>query len=141
MDLLTTYTHHSELQAITALLLISTIHKLPQHPLSLFPACYIFTSRSLATASNSGNSSALHAQVLLSQLSVQNSLSAVNSTIAPSLLRCNCTAQLNWLPQPSAFLYDSSALTALRTSHFSHCCGSHCPEMSCMTLFIKNRLP
>jgi hypothetical protein len=36
MDLLTTYIHDSEIQAITAPPLISTIHKLPQHPLSLF---------------------------------------------------------------------------------------------------------
>jgi hypothetical protein len=34
MDLLTTYAHDSELQAITAPPLISTIHKSPQHPLS-----------------------------------------------------------------------------------------------------------
>jgi hypothetical protein len=36
MDVMTTYTHDSELQAITAPPLISTIHKSPQHPLSLF---------------------------------------------------------------------------------------------------------
>jgi hypothetical protein len=35
MDLLTTYTHDLELQAITASPLISTIHKSPQHLLSL----------------------------------------------------------------------------------------------------------
>jgi hypothetical protein len=35
-DLLTTYTHNSELEAITAPPLISTIHKTPQHTLSLF---------------------------------------------------------------------------------------------------------
>jgi hypothetical protein len=35
-DLLTTLTHNSELQAITAPPLISTIHKSAQHPLSLF---------------------------------------------------------------------------------------------------------
>jgi hypothetical protein len=35
MTLLTTYTHDSELQAITAPPLISTIHKSPHHPLSL----------------------------------------------------------------------------------------------------------
>jgi hypothetical protein len=35
MDLLTTYTHDPELQAFTALSLISTIHKSPHHPLSL----------------------------------------------------------------------------------------------------------
>jgi hypothetical protein len=36
MDFLTTYTHHSELQVITEPPLISTIHRSPQHPLSLF---------------------------------------------------------------------------------------------------------
>jgi hypothetical protein len=37
----------------------------------LFTACYVFTSRSLATASNSGYSSASCAQVLSSQTSVR----------------------------------------------------------------------
>jgi hypothetical protein len=36
MDVLTTYTRDSELQEITAPPLIFTIHKSPQHPLSLF---------------------------------------------------------------------------------------------------------
>jgi hypothetical protein len=36
MDLLSTYTYSWELQAITAPLLISKIHKSPQHPLCLF---------------------------------------------------------------------------------------------------------
>jgi hypothetical protein len=36
LDLLTTYTHDSELQAITAPPLISTFYKSQQHPLSLF---------------------------------------------------------------------------------------------------------
>jgi hypothetical protein len=36
LDLLTTCTHHSELQVITAPPLISTIHSSPQHPLCLF---------------------------------------------------------------------------------------------------------
>jgi hypothetical protein len=38
MDLLTSYTHHSELQVITALSLISTLYKSPQQPPSLYPA-------------------------------------------------------------------------------------------------------
>jgi hypothetical protein len=38
MDLLTTYTHHSELQVIRAPSLISTFYKSPQHLLSLFQA-------------------------------------------------------------------------------------------------------
>jgi hypothetical protein len=41
LDLLTTYTQDSELEAITAPSLISTIHKSAQHPLSLFqPAVF-----------------------------------------------------------------------------------------------------
>jgi hypothetical protein len=48
MDLLTTYIHDSELQAITAPPPISTIHK-------PFPACYVFTSHSLATVPNGGD--------------------------------------------------------------------------------------
>jgi hypothetical protein len=36
LDLSTTYTHNSELQAITAPPLVSTIHNSPQHPLELF---------------------------------------------------------------------------------------------------------
>jgi hypothetical protein len=37
-----------------------------------FPACWLFTSRFLVTASNSGDSSASHAQVLYSHTPVQN---------------------------------------------------------------------
>jgi hypothetical protein len=61
-----------ELQAITAPPLFSTIQKLPQRPLSLFPVCPIFTNRSLVTTSNSEDSSASRAQVLSSQTPVQN---------------------------------------------------------------------
>jgi hypothetical protein len=55
MDLLTTYANHSELQVITALSLISNLYKLPRHPQSLFPSFCVFISRSLATASYSGD--------------------------------------------------------------------------------------
>jgi hypothetical protein len=80
---LTTYTHDSELQAITAPPLISTIHQSPQHPLSRFPACCVFISRSLAAASASGDSSASRALVLSSQTPVQNWLGR------PNCLPCN----------------------------------------------------
>jgi hypothetical protein len=65
--------HHSELQVITALSLMSTRLKSPHNPKSLFPACCVVIRRSLATASNSGGSSASRAQVLSSQPPVQNS--------------------------------------------------------------------
>jgi hypothetical protein len=57
MALLITYTHDSELQAITTPLLISTIHRSPQHPLSLFQP---------ATAPDSVDFSASRAQILSS---------------------------------------------------------------------------
>jgi hypothetical protein len=53
-----------ELQVIIAPLLISTIHRSPQHRQSLFPTCCV-NSRSLITASNNGDSSASRAQTLL----------------------------------------------------------------------------
>jgi hypothetical protein len=51
-------------------------------PAKPFPTCYVFTSSSLATASNTGYSSASRAQVLPSQPPVQNS----TELIAPSIL-------------------------------------------------------
>jgi hypothetical protein len=68
----TYYAHHSKLQVITATPLIPTLYKSPQHSLSR-SAAYVFTSRSPATASNSGDSSASCVQVLSSQPPVQNS--------------------------------------------------------------------
>jgi hypothetical protein len=53
MDLLTTYTTDLELQSITTPPLIPTVQKLPQNPLSFFPARYAFTGRFLAAISNS----------------------------------------------------------------------------------------
>jgi hypothetical protein len=57
VDLLTTYTHDSELQGIAALSIISTIHRSPQHQLSpsSLPA---LTNRFLVTNLNNGGSSA-----------------------------------------------------------------------------------
>jgi hypothetical protein len=99
MDLLTAYTHNLELQVITALSLISTLHKSPQHPISLFVACCVFIGRSLATASNSGDSSASRARVLSSQPPVQNS--TLN--------------YLNWLGRPNFLPYKPFAQTELNT--------------------------
>jgi hypothetical protein len=56
MDLFITYTHDSELQANTALSLISTLYKSLQSKSS--PACSVFTSRCLVRALNSGDFSA-----------------------------------------------------------------------------------
>jgi hypothetical protein len=64
---LTTCTHNSELQVTTALTLISTLYKSPQHPLSLSSACCVFNNRSLTTTSNSGDPSASRAHVVTVQ--------------------------------------------------------------------------
>jgi hypothetical protein len=87
------YTHPSELQAPNA---IADFHtsQITTALAKPFPACCVLTSRFLVTASNSGDSSTSLAQVLLSQPPVQNSLSSVNSTIAPSHLKLPCIAQL-----------------------------------------------
>jgi hypothetical protein len=57
LDSLATYAHDSELQAITAPPLISTVHKSPQHTLGPFQPA-VFTSRSSVTASTSADFSA-----------------------------------------------------------------------------------
>jgi hypothetical protein len=100
LDLLTAYTQHSVLQAITVLSPISTQITVANSKSS--PACSVFNSRSLATASNSGDSSSSHAQAFLSgeypttELSLNYQLNY--SAIFLSLL---CRAKLNYQPSQS----------------------------------------
>jgi hypothetical protein len=63
---------------LTSILHDSNLHNSPitTAPAKPFPACCVFTSRSLATASNSVDSSASRAQVLSSRSPVQNWLSS-----------------------------------------------------------------
>jgi hypothetical protein len=85
MDLLTTYTHDSELQAITAPSLISTLYR-SQHAKSS-PDCSVFTSCCLVTDLSYGDSSA---SVLTSLLSGE-----YYAAEAPSLLSLPCGTQLS----------------------------------------------
>jgi hypothetical protein len=62
--------------------LIYTLYKLLEHQLSLFPACCVAVSPSLATTSNNGDSSASRAQVHSSHPPVQN----WTKLIAPTVL-------------------------------------------------------
>jgi hypothetical protein len=94
------YWHDSELQAITALLLIYTLYKLLQHTPSL--SFIIFTIRCLVTALNIGDSSAsvftlLPAGEYYSQLDRTENIPFLTVTIAPcsfvsagSCLRSRC---------------------------------------------------
>jgi hypothetical protein len=126
LGLLTTCIHHSELQVITAVSLISTLYKSQQPPLSLFQPA-VFTSRSLATASNTGDSSASCIQVLLSQPPVQNS----------------CQLTTSWVPGWRPFyaiiqIFSSQAdfqLTTALSTELSHSPISNCflaTEVSCL---------
>jgi hypothetical protein len=88
-------------------------------PLSLFPACCVLTSRSLAKASNSGDSSNFHAQALPSLTFIQNCLPAIPSTkmdhhpFSTSLAELKCTQHY----QTSApFFYNHFARTEKKTS-------------------------
>jgi hypothetical protein len=131
MDLLTTYTHDLELEAITAPLLISTIHKSPQHTLSLFAACCVFISCSLVAASNSGDSSASRTQVLSSQPPVQN------STLNWLLIAVTLLVITSWHGQHRKH---RSYIVACVFVDAGTCILSSCPETGCMTAFIKNPL-
>jgi hypothetical protein len=73
MGSLNSYAHDSELQAFRASPLYLYNSQLTTAPTKPFPACCVFTSRSLATASNSGDSSTSRAQILSSQNPLQNS--------------------------------------------------------------------
>jgi hypothetical protein len=87
------FTYENIVTCISANLYILQITK---SPAKLFPTCSFFTSRSLATDSNSGHFPASRAQVISSQSPSQYS---VNSTIEPSHLSLPCRAQLNSLIQ------------------------------------------
>jgi hypothetical protein len=80
-DLLTTFTHHSELQAINSA--IANLHD----PSIFKPA--VFTRRSLATVSNSGDSSASRAHVVPSPTLVQNCLPGIYSGTLNPILCCS----------------------------------------------------
>jgi hypothetical protein len=85
-------------QIITAPPLISTIHKSPQHPLSLFQPS-VFSSRSLAMTCNSGDS-ASRAWVPSSQPPVQNSTELLNES-ASYVTTDGQSASLSWNNAPS----------------------------------------
>jgi hypothetical protein len=64
-------------------------------PAKPFPACCVFNSNSLATASNSGDYSASRGQILLTQPPVQNSCQFPQLPKANYQLSLLCRAQLN----------------------------------------------
>jgi hypothetical protein len=87
-----------------------------------FPGFCVFTSRSLATASNSGNSSASRAQVLLSQTS--HTTLTINSLDRPSCLQDNSSARTMQKPPIS----NSNSFVACVFVAAGMCLQNSCPR-------------
>jgi hypothetical protein len=128
-DFLATCTHHSEQHVITPPSLISTLHKSPQHPPSLFPASYIFNSRSLATASNSGDSLASRAHVVTvwrisrnwTPVNCQLYYSAISSQPPVQNSTRNWKLTTDWV---AAIVFKITPLHGPHTTHPRfHCCS------------------
>jgi hypothetical protein len=68
-------------------------------PAKSLPACCVLTNRSLATVSNSGDSSAARVQVPPSPTLLQDCLLAIYSGTLSPILRCSC--QLSTISLPS----------------------------------------
>jgi hypothetical protein len=81
-----------------------------------FPACCVFTSRPLATASNSGDSSVSRAQVLYSRTPVQSSLGR------PNCLQDSSSARTTWKHPVS----NSTSIVARRSIAAGTCLPSCC---------------
>jgi hypothetical protein len=116
MNLLTTCTHHSELQIFTALSLISTLYQ-SLHAKSS-PACSVFTSRCLVTALNNGDSSA---SVLTSLLFGEYQTTELSTVIQRHLFSAPL-AELNSqltgsLGRPRCLAYNTFART-----QYLYCC-------------------
>jgi hypothetical protein len=136
MDLLTTYINHSELQVITAQLLISTIHRSSQHPLRLFPACRIFNSRSLATSSNNGNSSASHVHVVTVMLISRN---WIHSAGLGSSLYCRADSTENSLQQSLYCCYGRLPSDSPDIVSAGICLPSRCSETAvCLSVCLHS---
>jgi hypothetical protein len=104
----------------TANLHTSPSTRVPAKP---FPASCVLTSRFLATASNSGDSSASHAQVLPSLNLIQNCLPTIPSTemnrhlFSASLAELRCTLHLALFSTPALPTLNSVYNRFARTEH------------------------
>jgi hypothetical protein len=137
-----TCTHLPELKVITSPLLISTLYKSQQYPLSLFLVCCVFNSRFLATISNNVNSSAPRAHIAtVGWISRNWNLSTVNTTtnIAPSFLILTCRARLNC--QPSTDNWQLNSLTHQPTTSLHFTQINWIGELNCFQEYSSARTP
>jgi hypothetical protein len=144
MGLLTTYIHQSELQLIKPPLLISTVHRLPQHPLSLLPVCCV-NSHSLVTSSNSGDSSASRAHVVTARrISYTWTLSARLGSLLYSLGAdpTENTASISFsivvmggLPSESPDIVSTGTCLPSRCSETAVCLSAYCIATAVLVRF------
>jgi hypothetical protein len=121
LDLLTTDTHDSELHAI------STFQKSPQHPLKFSNLLCVLTSCSLATVSNSADSSASHAQVLserrLPNASFSHRLLYRTDSVTPTVLLITLRTD-----RVENTVSNSTSIVACVFVSAGICLPSRCPE-------------
>jgi hypothetical protein len=136
LDLMTNYTHDSEPQVIRAPTLVSTVHK--SAPAKSFPACCVFTSRSLVTATNSGDS-------LASAFTFSLNGGSFPTLATDSFLQ---NPVQNWLGYPNVLPCNSSARPT-QTTPFILVCVCYrgnaftepFPSSGRLFLLIKDMLP
>jgi hypothetical protein len=94
--------------------------QITKHPLSLLPACSVFYSRSLGTSSNSGHSSASHAEVLPVQrisrnwtVSILLSQSQSYFTTGDLLAISSSWRQASWDSRPETIFFFNSTLAII----------------------------
>jgi hypothetical protein len=113
LDLLITCTYHSKLQVITGPLVISTVHKTPQHPLSLFQPA---VSSPAVPSQRLLPMEILQLPALRFSCHIRPCRALVNSTIAPSLLSLPCRARLKCHPSTEITHASTNYVTSLHST-------------------------
>jgi hypothetical protein len=116
LDLLTTCTHHSELQVITALLLISTIYK--SQP-AVSPSTSPWQRPPVEISQLQALRTSCHSRLCRTLVNCQLNYCALSSE--PHFQRSTELPTLNWLDCPNCLLYNSSARTTSKTPLFYFC--------------------
>jgi hypothetical protein len=118
VDLLISCIRHSELQVITSLLLISALYKSLQHSLRYFPVSCVFNSHPLATASNSGDSSASRSHIV-AFWQISSNWTLVSSQLWTHLLGHLSSAFFTELDWTTNFQLNSPTHQPITSLHFT----------------------
>jgi hypothetical protein len=121
IDLLTTYTHHSKLQVITALSLISALYKSLAHAKSSQSSLDVFWQRLLTVEilQLPALRPSCHSRSCRTFVFCQFNYRTISSQ--PPLQSSTQLPTLNWQDCPSCLLYNSSLQMSSKTAFF-YCC-------------------